>query len=151
MPTIERLKDVRKKRRRYRVQDKGYVHKGWQDHSDERHKYYNKQWSDLRLSYLLDHPLCECCQRHGYVRSAEQVHHKRIILSGDTDEERQALTLNPNNLMSLCVKCHRAMHRKARAVKLKYIDTLSVKEYNDCHGIVKEKENLIETESKQPA
>jgi len=129
------------------VQDKGYVHKGWQDHSDDKHKYYNKQWADLRLSYLLDNPLCECCQRHGYVRIAEEVHHKHIILSGESDDERQALTLNRGNLMALCTKCHRAMHRKARANKLKYIDALSVKEYNDCHGIVEEKENLIETES----
>jgi 5-methylcytosine-specific restriction protein A len=148
MPSITRLKDLRKKRR-YRVQDKGYVHKGWAENGNENHRYYNKQWSDLRLSYLLDHPLCECCQRHGYVRAAEQVHHKAIILSGDTDEERQALTLNPKNLMSLCVKCHRAMHRRARASKLKYIDALSVTEYNNAHGIVKEKENDTDAEATQ--
>ena len=147
MPSITRLKDLRKKRRSWRVQDKGYVHKGYPDHSNERHKYYNQAWSELRLSYLLDHPLCECCQRHGYVRSAAQVHHKHIILSGESDDERQALTLNRDNLMALCTKCHRAMHRKARAAKLKYIDALSVKEYNDAHGLVTEKENLIETES----
>lgn len=129
------------------MQYRGYRHKGWADHSDDKHKYYNKQWADLRLSYLLDHPLCECCQRHGYVRSADQVHHKAIILSGDTDEERQALTLNRDNLMALCTKCHRAMHRKARAAKLKYIDALSVKEYNDAHGLVTENKSLIETES----
>ena len=151
MPTIERLKDARKKRRRYREQDRGYRHKGWADNGNENHRYYNKQWSDLRLSYLLDFPLCECCQRHGYIRAAEQVHHKHIILSGDTDEERQALTLNRDNLMALCTKCHRAMHRKARAAKLKYIDALSVKEYNDAHGLVTENKSLIETESKEPA
>lgn len=89
------------------------------------------------MSYLLDFPLCECCQRHGFVRAAEQVHHKQLILSGADDNERQSLTLNQDNLMSLCTVCHRAMHRKARANKLNYIDELSVKEYNEAHGIVK--------------
>ena len=48
---------------------------------------------------------------NGISRQAEEVHHKRPFLSGQTEDERWQLLLNPNNLMSLCAECHDDLHR----------------------------------------
>ena len=55
----------------------------------DRTNYYNtKQWKNLRLYYIKRHPLCECCLDHDVVSAATEVHHKRRILSGRTEEDR---------------------------------------------------------------
>ena len=89
-------------------------------------KYYNAKWSRLRDAHLMLHPLCENCLLNGKITSATEVHHKQIILSGKTDADRYALTLDQNNIMSVCKDCHTRMHKYARKNNLTYVDHINL-------------------------
>ena len=89
-------------------------------------KYYNAKWSRLRDAHLMMHPLCENCLLNGKITSATEVHHKQIILSGKTDADRYALTLDSNNIMSVCKDCHTRMHKYARKNNLTYVDHINL-------------------------
>lgn len=81
---------------------------------EEGNKYYNsKYWKKLRNQYIMLHPLCELCALEGKSVPAEEVHHIKFINSGTTDEEKWDLLLDPNNIMSLCEKCHHKVHNYA--------------------------------------
>lgn len=122
MPTINR-KQIRPKQVEYK-------------HDDKSAEYYNSSaWHSLRLDYYSKNPLCECCMAHDVVKSAEQVHHKLIWLSQPTEELRWQVFLDENNLMSVCSKCHSALHAKAKRYAMKYVDELTDKEYADTHYI----------------
>lgn len=122
MPTINR-KQIRPKQVEYK-------------HDDKSAEYYNSSaWHSLRLDYYIKNPLCECCMAHDVVKSAEHVHHKRKFLSGITDDERWSLLLEPSNLMSVCSRCHTALHTKAKRYAMNYVDELTDKEYADAHCI----------------
>ena len=72
------------------------------------------------------HPLCENCLLNGKITSATEVHHKQIILSGKTDTDRYALTLDSNNIMSVCKDCHTRMHKYARKNGITYVDHINL-------------------------
>lgn len=72
---------------------------------------YTSNWSRLRESWLMSHPLCEMCLAEGRSTLAEEVHHKKPISRGKTREEQMDLMLDDSNLMSLCVPCHHRLHR----------------------------------------
>jgi len=75
--------------------------------------YYNtKAWRNLRLSYISDNPLCEECLKKGIATPAEEVHHKHEFMKGKTDDDKWNLLLDPNNLESVCRKCHDEIHRQ---------------------------------------
>lgn len=97
MPTIIRLKDIKKDKEQKNV--------------NRSAKYYNsKAWRTIRNSYIRNHPLCEICLSKGIVKPAEQVHHKIEFLSGITEDERWKLLTDTTNLLSLCIKCHKEIH-----------------------------------------
>ena len=76
-------------------------------------EYYNsKVWQDLRNLYIKLHPLCESCLEKGKVKAAEHVHHIIPFLRGQTKADKIRLLTDPENLMSLCFECHRAIHQK---------------------------------------
>ena len=105
-------------------------------HDDKSAEYYNSNaWYSLRNEYYAKHPLCECCLSHDRVTAAAHVHHKLIWLSQPTEELRWQALLDDNNLMSVCVKCHTALHIKAKRYNLNYIDELTDKEYAEAHNI----------------
>ena len=96
----------------------------------DRTNYYNtKQWKNLRLYYIKRHPLCECCLAHDVVSAATEVHHKRRILSGKTEEDRYELLTDESNLISLCYRCHDIMHNKMHKYNMDFCDELTDKEY----------------------
>ena len=100
MPTINR-KFVREKPVPYKSQAKVDIA-----------NYYNSiQWTNLRRSYIKEHPLCDECLKQGIVKAAEHVHHIIPFMRGSTDEERWTLLTDVNNLQSLCIDCHHAKHR----------------------------------------
>ena len=75
-------------------------------------KFYNsKQWKDCRLSFIdnrvsIDGGMCEVCgKRLGYI-----VHHISEINPNNIDNAN--ITLNHNNLMWVCKKCHDDIHYK---------------------------------------
>ena len=123
MPSINR-KQIRPKTVEYK-------------HDDKSAEYYNSNaWYSLRNEYYAKHPLCECCLSHDRVTAAAHVHHKLIWLSQPTEELRWQALLDDNNLMSVCVKCHTALHIKAKRYNLNYIDELTDKEYAEAHNIM---------------
>ena len=106
-------------------------------HDDKSAEYYNSNaWYSLRNEYYAKHPLCECCLSHDRVTAAAHVHHRRKFLSGITDTERWQLLLDENNLMSVCTRCHTALHTKAKRYNLNYVDELTDKEYDEAHNIM---------------
>ena len=61
---------------------------------------YNGQWRKVRARKITMNPFCEMCEAEGRVTLTYLVHHK----DRDTTNNRD------DNLMSLCVHCHRVVH-----------------------------------------
>lgn len=79
-------------------------------------KIYNStKWVNLRKAYLMEHPLCEECEKNGIVRAATEVHHVYEISNGTTEIEMEDIALNPwkyDGLQALCEDCHHKKHGK---------------------------------------
>jgi len=56
--------------------------------------------------------LCQICLSRGLIEPAVHVHHKKNITPENVDDP--AVTLNENNLMTLCERCHQEQHRSKR-------------------------------------
>lgn len=74
----------------------------------------SKRWKMIRADYLRQHPLCERCQREGFIRSAIDVHHRVPVETGKTEQEMELLAYNldGNNLEALCIQCHINTHQE---------------------------------------
>ena len=72
----------------------------------------SRRWRSLRAAYLICHPLCQDCIEEGRTRLADEVHHVKEIMSGDSIEEMTALAYDPNNLRALCKYHHHLIHNK---------------------------------------
>lgn len=70
-----------------------------------------KEWQELRIRKLRDSPLCEICERKGYIVPARVVHHIIEVESGRSEQECRALAYSYNNLQSLCRECHAEVHK----------------------------------------
>ena len=68
-----------------------------ENHSDSR-------WRKLSLTKRAANPLCEDCERDGYVKAASEVHHD-VPVSVDPSKKYEWA-----NLVSLCSACHRKRH-----------------------------------------
>ena len=93
--------------------------------------YRSKEWRQCR-SYILkrDNYLCAHCGN-----PAEEVHH--IIHLSPKNIMDPSITLNPDNLTSLCKDCHFAEHKveKIQAIKDKSKNTACSDEYEfDSNG-----------------
>ena len=75
----------------------------------------DRRWKELRRSYLQQHPLCERCQREGFVTAAVDAHHKQPVESAKTEQEMERLAYNPANLEALCIPCHIKTHQEMRS------------------------------------
>ena len=62
---------------------------------------YGWDWQQLRNRFIKEHPLCAECTKQNIATAAEEVHHMISIA------EAPWLRLEWNNLMALCVPCHR--------------------------------------------
>ncbi len=74
--------------------------------------YHSAEWKKVRDLQLMQHPICQECERLGRVTPATVVDHiKPINEGGDRLDQR--------NLQSLCETCHnRKSAREGRAVRL---------------------------------
>ena len=71
--------------------------------------YASKEWEQVRRYVLMrDRYLCQKCGA-----PAQEVHHK-VHLSPENIWDVK-ITLNPDNLMSLCKDCHFAIHEEDKA------------------------------------
>ena len=75
------------------------------------------RWKNIRRAYLQQHPLCERCEREGFVTAAVDVHHKVPVESAKTEQEMEYLAYNigGNNLEALCIPCHIKTHQEAKS------------------------------------
>ena len=77
----------------------------------EYQKVYNtRRWKDLRARKMADNPICEECERKGKTTPAKEVHH---IIPFEIDYDL-SLAYDYDNLVSLCVECHKEAHEKLR-------------------------------------
>lgn len=71
--------------------------------------YRSRQWRQVRDYCLMrDRYLCQKCGR-----PAEEVHHKEHLTPGNIMDAR--VSLDPENLVSLCKDCHFMEHREDQA------------------------------------
>jgi 5-methylcytosine-specific restriction endonuclease McrA len=71
--------------------------------------YKSKQWQKTRaMIWSRDRGLCQDCLKRGLVTPAAEVHH--IIELTPANIDRPEITLNPDNLISLCKDCHAKRH-----------------------------------------
>lgn len=64
--------------------------------------YNSTWWRKTRKAILMEHPLCQICEENGKIKFAEHIHHKKEFLSGVTEEEREKLFYDLNNLIPVC-------------------------------------------------
>jgi len=72
-------------------------------------KRYGSAWRKVRDYYRAAHPLCEMCKAEGKLTPAKHVHHKVELSVGGTNDY--------DNLSSLCVAHHCALHLRRRSGK----------------------------------
>lgn len=71
--------------------------------------YNTKAWKRVRAQVKRrDCMLCQDCLADGLITPAEEVHHIVEVTPDNVDDP--SITLNPENLVSLCRKCHRKRH-----------------------------------------
>ena len=71
--------------------------------------YKSKRWQQVREYCMTrDHRLCQDCLKKGRYTPAEEVHH--IIPLTPLNIDDASISLNPENLVSLCRECHRERH-----------------------------------------
>ena len=75
--------------------------------------YKSSQWQKVR-EYVLkrDSFLCQECLKNGIYSTAEEVHHIKPVTRQNINDVN--ITLNTDNLVSLCKNCHAARHSKKR-------------------------------------
>lgn len=72
------------------------------ERSPDVNKHYGRDWKPIRARYVALHPLCEMCLKEGRLTPVEEVHHKKPVSQGGTNDFE--------NLMSLCKSCHTKIH-----------------------------------------
>lgn len=80
-------------------------------------KYKNRQevynttlWRRMRMSKLMEQPLCEVCLMMGKTTLAEHIHHIKSFVNATNIYERDELAFSYENLMSVCHECHNNLH-----------------------------------------
>ena len=65
---------------------------------------YDARWQAVRAIKIGRDPICELCVSKGIVKRTDIVHHIKPV------EEHPELRLVMDNLMSVCIQCHEAIH-----------------------------------------
>lgn len=73
----------------------------------------SKGYRRLRAAHLAAHPLCQRCLEQGIVTAAAEVHHISRVEGAGTPEGMRTRAFDPDNLLSLCEECHKAVHAAA--------------------------------------
>ena len=84
-------------------------------------KVYNTpRWKRLRAEKFAANPVCEVCAAKGIARLTEEIHH---IVPFEIDNDL-SLAYDYDNLISLCVECHKKMHEQLKGGRFSphYVD-----------------------------
>ena len=82
---------------------------------DNKQKFYNSNgWKKLRQQKLSEQPLCELCLQNGMTKPATQVHHAIKFFDQYDENMKWDLLLDKDNIVSVCDKCHTAIHKPKR-------------------------------------
>ena len=104
LPTITLLRDL-KHRPRNNTKVKCFT-------PHKKRFYDTKTWHNLRAVKLMKQPLCERCLSKGHVEPATEVHHIKPFGWAPTHDEQWKLFTDEDNLMSLCERCHKEIHKE---------------------------------------
>lgn len=75
--------------------------------------YISSAWRKCRDAYIQSvGGLCEECQEKGLIVPGTQVHHKQKLTPENINNP--AVSLNYDNLILLCDKCHEAKHTRRK-------------------------------------
>lgn len=74
--------------------------------------YQDSRWKSLRLQKLKDNPVCELCDLEGKTSPTKEIHHKIPFDISMSQEQIEALAFDYDNLISLCIPCHKKQHLK---------------------------------------
>ena len=86
---------------------------GCQDMKQYAERFYkSKKWQRIRaLVWARDKGLCQRCREQGILKAGDTVHHIVELTPENINDE--SVSLNPDNLMTLCRDCHAAVHKKS--------------------------------------
>jgi 5-methylcytosine-specific restriction protein A len=68
------------------------------------------KWAKIRRVKLNFNPICELCEKEGYITAATEVHHIQPVEEMLTYADKERMMFNPSNLCSLCHDCHVKIH-----------------------------------------
>lgn len=71
--------------------------------------YHSAEWAQARDTALTrDAHLCQHCLKRGDITPAVMVHHIKELSPSNVDDPE--IATNPDNLVSLCDRCHKQVH-----------------------------------------
>lgn len=114
MPYIKPIKEVIKEQAKTYLDQLNIKHTQVKTPpKDNKQKFYNSNgWKHLRSKKLSEQPLCELCLQNGMTTPATQVHHAIKFFDQYDETDRWLLLLDPDNLVSVCNKCHQHIHKQ---------------------------------------
>lgn len=89
--------------------------------------YKSTTWQQCRETAIKrDRYLCVDCMKKGFQTPAEEVHHIKPITPENINDPE--ITLNLDNLVSLCRECHKARHnRKEKRYRVDEFGRVTIK------------------------
>ena len=89
--------------------------------------YGSRKWKSLRKAVRSrDKGLCQECLKKGIVRQGDAVHH--IVALNESNVDDETISLNADNLITLCTDCHAAKHRTERRYTIDELGRVIVNE-----------------------
>jgi 5-methylcytosine-specific restriction protein A len=82
--------------------------------SEYQHIYQDKRWKFIVAARKRENPLCQRCEAKNKVKPLDEIHHIIPFDTGRTPEEVEALAFDYDNTMSVCEKCHEALHKELK-------------------------------------
>ena len=72
--------------------------------------YKSKRWQKVRkLVWARDRGLCQRCLAKGRIVEGSTIHHIRELTQENLNDDN--VSVNPENLITLCRDCHAAVHK----------------------------------------